>query len=48
MREVLKRGSDLGLNVLLDGTGMAVNQDPRPGSPLDGITSVKVSFKPPA
>jgi cell division protein FtsI (penicillin-binding protein 3) len=48
MREVLKRGSDLGLNVLLDGTGMAVNQDPGPGSPLDGITSVKVSFRPPA
>jgi cell division protein FtsI (penicillin-binding protein 3) len=48
MREVLKRGNDLGLNILLEGTGMAVNQDPGPGSPLDGITSVKVIFRPPA
>jgi cell division protein FtsI (penicillin-binding protein 3) len=48
MREVLKKGKDLGLHILLEGSGMAVKQDPGPGSPLDGITSVKVSFRPPA
>ncbi|HJX33660.1 MAG TPA: penicillin-binding protein, partial [Desulfatiglandales bacterium] len=48
MREVLKRGNELGLDVLIDGSGMAISQEPDPGSPLDGITSIKVSFRPPA
>jgi len=48
MREVLKRGNDLGLKMILEGTGMAVKQVPGPGSPIDGITSVEVSFEPPA
>jgi cell division protein FtsI (penicillin-binding protein 3) len=47
MREVLKRGNELGLDVLIDGSGMAISQEPGPGSPLDGITSIKVSFRPP-
>jgi cell division protein FtsI (penicillin-binding protein 3) len=48
MRQVLKRGNDLGLDVVLEGSGMAIKQEPDPGCPLDGITSVKVSFRPPA
>ncbi|MDB9822717.1 penicillin-binding transpeptidase domain-containing protein [Deltaproteobacteria bacterium] len=47
MREVLKRGNDLGINVILDGTGMAFKQVPGPGSPTDEIISVEVSFRPP-
>ncbi len=47
MREVLRGGRALGLNVVLEGTGLAVKQSPRPGSSLKKIKSVKVSFKPP-
>ena len=48
MREVLKKGNELGLDVLIDGSGMAISQEPFPGSPLEGIKTVKVSFRPPA
>jgi len=48
MREVLKNISALGLSVTLEGSGLAVNQTPGPGSSLKEITSVKVSFRPPA
>jgi cell division protein FtsI (penicillin-binding protein 3) len=47
MREVLKGGRALGLNVVLEGTGLAVKQTPRPGSSLKKIDTVKVSFRPP-
>jgi len=47
MRQVLSDGRALGLNVVLEGTGLAVRQIPRPGSPLQKITSVKVRFSPP-
>jgi cell division protein FtsI (penicillin-binding protein 3) len=47
MREVLKKGRALGLKVVLEGTGLAVNQDPKPGSPLEKITAVQVNFRPP-
>jgi len=47
MREVLKKGRAMGLKVVLNGTGLAVNQNPRPGSSLQNITAVQVSFKPP-
>jgi cell division protein FtsI (penicillin-binding protein 3) len=47
MREVLKKGNELGLDVLIDGSGMAISQEPFPGSPLKGIKTVKVSFRPP-
>ena len=48
IREVLKKGSALGLKVILEGTGMAIRQTPEPGSPLEEVSSVKVSFRPPA
>jgi cell division protein FtsI (penicillin-binding protein 3) len=48
MREVLKGGRSLGVNVLVDGTGLAVAQDPEPGSPLNKVMQVSVSFRPPS
>lgn len=47
MREVLKRGRSLGLKVCLEGSGLAVAQDPEAGSPLETIGTVTVSFNPP-
>lgn len=47
MREVMKRGSALGLKLYFEGSGLAVNQNPAPGSPLEGVKSVKVFFRPP-
>ncbi|MFC1532725.1 penicillin-binding transpeptidase domain-containing protein [Thermodesulfobacteriota bacterium] len=47
MREVLKKGSALGIKVILDGTGLAVNQIPGAGSSLKETIAVKVSFRPP-
>ena len=48
MREVLKTGRSLGLEVVPDGTGLAFSQQPAPGLPLDKINQVRVSFRPPA
>jgi cell division protein FtsI (penicillin-binding protein 3) len=48
MREVLKKGRSLGLKVLLEGTGLAVGQKPGPGSSIQEIHTVRVSFRPPA
>ncbi len=47
MREVLKEGRALGLSVVLEGTGLAVEQTPRPGSSLEKTKIVKVTFSPP-
>ena len=47
MREVLKEGRSLGLEVVLEGTGHAIKQVPRPGSPLEKITKVTIQFRPP-
>jgi len=47
MRKVLTWGSSQGLKVVLEGSGLAVKQFPRPGSSLKKMTSVKVSFRPP-
>ena len=48
MREVLKNISALGLDITFEGSGRAFCQEPEPGVPMDEITSVKVTFKPPA
>lgn len=48
MREVLRGGRSLGVNVSVDGTGLAVAQNPEPGSPLNKVTQVSVSFRPPS
>ena len=47
MREVLKRSRALSLKVRLEGSGLAITQDPHPGTPLETIQSVTVNFKPP-
>ena len=47
MREVLKRGRSLGLEVDLEGTGLAFKQEPAPGESLQGISRVRVHFRPP-
>ena len=47
MREVVKKGKALGLKVSLEGTGLAVKQDPRPGASLEKVSTLKVSFRPP-
>jgi cell division protein FtsI (penicillin-binding protein 3) len=47
MREVLKTGRELGVKILLEGTGVAVGQDPGPGLPLNQVSAVKVRFSPP-
>jgi cell division protein FtsI (penicillin-binding protein 3) len=46
IRQVLKKGKSLGLDVIVDGTGTAVMQSPAAGTPLEGITSINVTFKP--
>ena len=48
IREVLKNISALGLDITFEGSGRAFHQEPAPGVPMDKITSVKVSFRPPA
>jgi len=48
MREVLRGGRSLGVRVSVDGTGLAVAQNPEPGSPLNKVTQVSVSFRPPS
>ncbi len=47
MREVLKQGRSLGLRVIPEGTGLAAEQDPSPGSPVQEMRVVKVRFRPP-
>jgi cell division protein FtsI (penicillin-binding protein 3) len=47
MREVLKTGRSLGLEIVPEGTGLSYSQHPAPGVPLDKTTQVKVSFRPP-
>jgi cell division protein FtsI (penicillin-binding protein 3) len=47
MREVLKRGRALGLKVHLEGTGLAVKQEPGAGTPLQEVAAVRISFRPP-
>lgn len=48
MREVLKNTSALGLSVTLEGSGLAVSQSPQAGAPLKEVSSISVSFGPPA
>jgi cell division protein FtsI (penicillin-binding protein 3) len=48
MREVLRGGRSLGVKVSVEGTGLAVAQKPDPGAPLDKVTQVSVSFRPPS
>jgi cell division protein FtsI (penicillin-binding protein 3) len=48
MRKVISEARSLGLKTLLEGSGLAVKQNPKPGSPLQKVHTVKVVFRPPA
>jgi hypothetical protein len=48
MREVLKNISSLGINITFEGSGRAYEQEPEPGVSMDDVTTVRVSFRPPA
>jgi hypothetical protein len=48
MREVAAEVRSLGLDMDLEGSGLAFKQDPRAGAPLKGVAQVKVSFCPPS
>jgi cell division protein FtsI (penicillin-binding protein 3) len=47
MREVLKKAHSLGLNVLVEGSGLAVKQTPGPGVSLKRANTLKIRFQPP-
>ena len=46
MREVVAEVRSLGLDMNLEGTGLAFQQNPKAGVPLKGVALVKVSFRP--
>jgi cell division protein FtsI (penicillin-binding protein 3) len=46
MRQVIREGKNLGIRVMVEGTGLAVAQIPEPGSPLERVNSVRVNFMP--
>ena len=47
MREVLKMGNALGIRVVLEGSGLAVEQAPEPGVGLNRVNTVRVHFRSP-
>jgi cell division protein FtsI (penicillin-binding protein 3) len=47
IREVLEKAHSLGLNVLVEGSGLAVKQTPGPGVSLKQADTLKVRFRPP-
>ncbi len=47
MREVLKQGNALGVRVVIEGTGVAVEQVPEPGVGLSRVSTVRVRFSAP-
>ncbi len=47
MREVVKKVRSLGLKVLLEGSGLAFEQKPKPGVPLQEVRVVKINFRAP-
>jgi cell division protein FtsI (penicillin-binding protein 3) len=48
MREVVTEARSLGLDMDLEGSGLAFEQDPKAGAPLKGVALVKVSFRSPS
>jgi len=48
VRDVLKKAKQLGLRVVIKGSGMVVKQVPEPGAPLKKDRSLTVTFQPPA
>jgi len=48
VRDVLKKAKQLGLRVVINGSGMVVKQVPEPGTPLKKDRLLTVTFRPPA
>ena len=48
VRDVLKKAQQLGLRVVVKGSGIVVEQVPEPGTPLKKNRSLTVTFQPPA
>lgn len=48
MRQVLKEVGGLGIDVEVEGTGLAFKQFPLPGALIDKVSTVRVSFRPPS
>ena len=48
VRDVLNKAKQLGLQVVIKGSGMVVKQVPKPGTPLKKNRSLTVTFQPPA
>jgi cell division protein FtsI (penicillin-binding protein 3) len=48
VRDVLKKAKQLGLRVVIKGSGMVVEQVPEPGTPLKKDRLLTVTFQPPA
>jgi len=48
VRDVLKKAKQLGLSVVIKGSGMVVEQVPEPGTPLKRDRVLTVTFQPPA
>ncbi len=48
VRDVLKKAKQLGLTLVVKGSGMAVDQVPEPGAPLRKSKLLTVTFKPPS
>jgi len=48
VREVVRKAKALGMRVIVNGSGLAVEQSPRAGIPLAADTPLKVTFKPPS
>ena len=46
VREVLVRAQQIGMNVKVSGTGLAVRQRPKAGSPIKNSKNLRVHFKP--
>lgn len=47
MREVLTGARSLGLKVVMEGSGLADKQTPKPGVPIEQIQTLRISFKAP-
>jgi cell division protein FtsI (penicillin-binding protein 3) len=47
VRDVLRRARGLGVEVVVEGSGLAVRQSPAPGTPLENQRLLTVTFRPP-
>lgn len=48
VRDVFKKARDLGIAIRVEGTGLAVSQEPLAGSTLEGVKTIRVVFSPPS